>query len=72
MKTPTAIANPPSKNNCSFELKTKKLEIEISVNGEMGTNTPMTFAILFAPKLYAPKAPAKRSAVLVYASNRKI
>ena len=50
-KTPTAIANPPSKNNCSFELKTKKLEIEISVNGDIGTNTPITLAILFAPKL---------------------
>ena len=25
VKTPTAIAIPPNKNNCSFELKTKKL-----------------------------------------------
>ena len=31
------MAMPPSKNNCSFELKTKKLEIEISVKGDIGT-----------------------------------
>ena len=50
----------------------KKLEIEISVNGDIGTNTPITLAILFAPKLYAPKAPANSRAVRVYASSRRI
>ena len=50
----------------------KKLEIEISVNGDIGTNTPITLAILFAPKLYAPKAPANKRAVRVYASSRRI
>ena len=42
------------------------------MKGEIGTNTPITLAILFAPKLYAPKAPANRRAVLVYASSRRI
>ena len=46
--------------------------MEISVKGEMGTKTPITLAMLFAPKLYAPKAPANRRAVLVYASSRRI
>ena len=48
------------------------LRILISVKGEIGTKTPMTFAILLAPKLYAPKAPANKRAALVYASNRRI
>ena len=59
------IKSPYFLKNKIFINETKKLEIETSVKGEIGTNTPMTLAILFAPKLYAPKAPAKRSAVLV-------
>ena len=45
------MAKPPSKNNCSFEEKTNKFPIVTSVNGDIGTKTPITLAILFAPKL---------------------
>ena len=55
-----------------FEEKIKLFKILISVKGEIGTKTPMTFAILFAPKLYAPKAPANKRAALVYASKRRM
>ena len=40
----------------------------MSGKGETGINTPITFAILLAPRLYAPNAPTKRRATRVYES----
>ena len=72
VNTPTAIASPPKRKSCSFEEKTNMFKMLASVKGEIGTKTPMTFAILLAPKLYAPKAPAIIKADLVYASIRRM
>ena len=41
-------------------------------NGATGTNTPMTLAILFAPRAYEPKIPARSREYLVKASSRNI
>ena len=71
-KTPTAIAIPPNRKSCSLDEKLKSFKILISVKGEIGTKTPITLAMLLAPRLYAPKAPANKRAALVYASNRRI
>ena len=48
---PTAIATPPKRKSCSFEEKVNTFNILMSVKGEIGSKTPITLAILFAPKL---------------------
>ena len=49
--TPTAIAAAPSRNSCWTEEKVPSPMTPKSVNGEVGTNTPMTLAMLLAPRL---------------------
>ena len=63
------MASPPRRNNCWVDEKFTDPMVN-SANGCTGIKTPITFAILLAPKEYAPKAPAKMSAILLYASDR--
>ena len=70
VNTPMAIAIPPSRNNCCTPVNVIPLVIEISLKGDTWMKTPITFAILFAPKLYAPNAPAITSPYRVYLSIR--
>ena len=48
--TPTAMAKAPTRNNCCTEEIVNRSPTVKSVNGEDETNTPMTLAILFAPR----------------------
>ena len=63
------MARPPRRNSCWVDEKFTDPMVN-SANGCTGIKTPITFAILLAPKEYAPKAPAKMSAILLYASDR--
>ncbi len=49
--TPTAIAAAPSRNSCWIEERVPSPMTSKSVNGETGTNTPMTLALLLVPRL---------------------
>ena len=70
--TPIAMDIPPNRNSCSVDEKLKIFIIFILLKGDTGTNTPTTLAMLLAPRLYAPNAPAIISANRVYASSRRI
>ena len=47
---PVAHARPPRRNNCWFELR-EKIQRSRSLRWKAGTKTPITFAILLAPRL---------------------
>lgn len=53
---PAAIANPPSRNSCCALSRLINPRF-ILPKFTAGTNTPMTLAILFAPRLYDANAP---------------
>ena len=51
VKMPTAIAIPPTRNNCCIDEKRNNPAIVISLKGDELVKTPITLPILFAPKL---------------------
>ena len=53
------MARPPRRNNCWVPVSLIIPNKFTSLKGCAGTKTPITFAILLAPKLYAPKAPIR-------------
>ena len=63
-------AGQPPEALARVELIVNMEAIVKSVNGEEGTKTPITLPILFAPRLYEPKAPATMRPTRVYASVR--
>jgi len=50
VNTPTLMATAPSRKSCCAELMPMPPALNV-VNGETGTNTPMTLAMLLAPRL---------------------